>query len=347
MSKSTSRHLERNSHDDAPMIDGFGRRIDYVRISVTDRCDLRCNYCMAEDMTFLPKRDLLSHEEIIQLADILIARGVRKIRLTGGEPLVRRGIDTLIAALGKRLGKKLGEGLEELTLTTNGTQLARFAGHLADCGVQRVNVSLDTLDADKYRQITRRGDIGQVLGGIKAAKAAGLQVKINMVAMAGENEHEIGDMLRWCGGEGHDLTLIEAMPLGEVQVDREAQFLSLETVRQELAGQFNLIPSLHRSGGPARYDDVSEFGTQLGFITPLSQNFCSGCNRIRITSTGTVFGCLGHAQNVELRDVLRNEGAEAVKALFDRLVAGKPERHSFDVVADEPAVERHMSVTGG
>jgi len=334
---------EHESKAQAPMIDGFGRRIEYVRISVTDRCDLRCRYCMAEDMTFLPKRDLLTHEEIVELADILIARGVKKIRLTGGEPLVRRGVDDLIAMLGKRLEG----GLEELTLTTNGTQLARFADHLAQSGVRRVNVSLDTLDADKYHSITRRGDITQVFAGIEAAKSAGLKVKINMVAMAGENEHEIADMLRWCGAEGHDLTLIEAMPLGEVQVDRGAQFLSLENVRQELAEEFTLVPSLHRSGGPARYDDVSEYGVRLGFITPLSQNFCSGCNRIRITSTGTVYGCLGHSQNIELRDVLRREGAGAVAALFDQVIAGKPERHEFDVQSAEPAVARHMSVTGG
>ncbi len=298
---------------------------------------------MAENMTFLPKRDLLTLEEIAQLGDILIERGVSKIRLTGGEPLVRRGIHDLVAMLGARLR----EGLDELTLTTNGTQLAGFASHLADSGVRRVNVSLDTRDPQKFTRVTRRGELDKVLDGIKAAKAADLRVKINMVVMAGENEKEVPDMLRWCGDQGHDLTLIESMPLGEVQVDRGRQFVPLDKVRESLRERFDLVPSLHRSGGPARYDDVPEFGMRIGYITPLSENFCGDCNRIRITATGTVYGCLGHSHNVELRGALRRDGPEAVGVLLDDLIARKPEKHTFDVESDRPAVERHMSVTGG
>ena len=325
------------------MIDAFGRRISYVRLSVTDRCDLRCRYCMAEDMSFLPRRDLLTFEEIADLSDLLIARGVKRIRLTGGEPLVRRGVMTLVEMLGRRLGS----GLDELTLTTNGTQLDRFAVQLVDAGVRRINVSLDSLDPDRFRHITRRGDLGKVLAGIDAASRAGIKIKINMVALKTLNEDEIPAMLRWCSDQGHDLTLIETMPLGEVEEDRTEYYLPLTEVRARLADSFTLIPSLARTGGPARYFDVAELGVRLGLITPLTNNFCEGCNRIRISASGTVYGCLGHDQKVELRDLLRTGGTAAVDEALDRLLAGKPKRHEFAIAAPKPAVARHMSVTGG
>ncbi len=325
------------------MIDSFGRRIDYVRISVTDRCNLRCRYCMAEHMQFLPKKDILSLEEIVALGDIFIARGVRRIRLTGGEPLVRRGVGELIGALGDRIG----DGLEELTLTTNGVRLANFADLLATSGVRRVNVSLDSRHADRFAHVTRGGDLAAVLDGIAAARGAGIGVKINMVALAGINEDEIEDMLRWCASEGLDLTLIETMPLGEVEEDRTIHYLPLDKVRERLEQRFTLTPSLRRTGGPARYYEVAGLGTRLGMITPLSSNFCAGCNRIRVAATGTVYGCLGHDQKVELRDALRAGGPQQVDALLDRLLAGKPRRHDFLIEAAQPAVERHMSVTGG
>jgi cyclic pyranopterin phosphate synthase len=326
-----------------PMIDGFGRRISYVRLSVTDRCDLRCRYCMAEQMTFLPRKDVLSLEEMVALADIFIARGVKRIRLTGGEPLVRKGIDLLVPELGKRIGR----GLDELTMTTNGTQLARHARMLFGSGVRRINVSLDSRDPERFRHITRRGDLAQVLEGIDAADAAGLRVKINMVALKGLNDDEIGAMLGWCGARGFDLTLIETMPLGEVEEDRTEHYLPLSEVRAQLEREFALIPSLARTGGPARYFEVDGLGIRLGMITPLTQNFCDGCNRIRVAATGTVFGCLGHDQRVELREIMRSGGAEAVDSALDRLLAGKPKGHQFKIEAARPAVARHMSVTGG
>ena len=283
------------------LIDGFGRRISYVRLSVTDRCDLRCRYCMPERMTFLPRSDLLSLEELMLLADILIRRGVRRIRLTGGEPLVRRGILDLVRAIGARIGS----GLDELTFTTNGTQLDAFAAPLAEAGVRRVNVSLDSLDAERFRAITRRGNLNQVLKGVEAAKSAGLSVKINMVALGGINGDEIGEMLTWCGAQGFDLSLIETMPLGTIDGDRACDYLPLDVVRRSLEDRFSLVPSMHPTGGPARYFDVAETGTRLGLIALLTNNFCAGCNRIRITATGTIYGCLGHEQKVELRDLLR------------------------------------------
>lgn len=328
----------------SPLIDSFGRRIEYVRISVTDRCDLRCRYCMSEHMRFLPRREIMALEEVVGLADIFIARGVRKIRLTGGEPLVRRGILDLVGWLGERLG----DGLDELALTTNGTQLERFAEGLRAAGVRRVNVSLDSRRPERFAHITRGGDLGKVLRGIAAARAAGLAVKINMVALAGLNEDEIEDMLVWCAGEGFDLTLIETMPLGEVEEDRTSHYLPLDMVKRRLERRFTLAPSLLRTGGPARYYEVAGLGARLGLITPLSHNFCDGCNRIRVTATGTVYGCLGHDQKVELRDALREGGPGAVTALLDRLLAGKPRRHDFRIApAAGPAVARHMSVTGG
>jgi GTP 3',8-cyclase len=326
-----------------PMIDGFGRRITYVRLSVTDRCDLRCRYCMAETMTFVPRKDVLSLEEIVGLADMFVARGVKRIRLTGGEPLVRKGIEFLVGQLGKRIGR----GLDELTITTNGTQLERHAPMLFDAGVRRINVSLDSRDPDRFRHITRRGDLAQVLRGIDAAASAGLAIKINMVALRGLNDDEITPMLRWCADRGHDLTLIETMPLGEVEEDRTEHYLPLSEVRARLEREFRLIPSLARTGGPARYFEVDGLGIRLGLITPLTHNFCDGCNRIRVAATGTVFGCLGHDQKVELRDLLRTGGSEAVDEALDRLLAGKPKGHQFRIEAPQPAVARHMSVTGG
>ncbi len=325
------------------LIDSFGRRISYVRISVTDRCDLRCRYCMAERMRFLPKSDILSLEEVERLSDIFIDRGVRKIRLTGGEPLVRRGILDLAASIGRRIGN----GLDELTLTTNATRLEHFASGLHSAGMRRVNVSLDSRRPDRFGHITRGGDLRQVLRGIDAARAAGLSVKINMVALAGFNEDEIEDMLLWCAGMGIDLTLIETMPLGEVEEDRTRHYLPLDTVRTKLEQSFELLPSLQRTGGPARYYEVAGHGISLGLITPLTRNFCDGCNRIRVAATGTVYGCLGHDQKVELREALRSGGEEAVQVLLDSLLAGKPRRHHFDIAAASPAVTRHMSVTGG
>jgi cyclic pyranopterin phosphate synthase len=325
------------------LIDGFGRRITYVRLSVTDRCNFRCRYCMGEEMHFLPKAQLLSFGEIETIVDLLIDRGVTKLRLTGGEPLVRRGILDLV----QRLGKRLGHGLEELTLTTNGSQLVGAARGLAASGIRRVNVSVDSLDPAKFAQITRRGRLGQVLGGIAAAKAAGLRVKINMVALRGINEDEIVPMLRWCGAQSFDLTLIETMPRGEVSEERIEHYLPLDGVKCDLAQQFTLVPSLARTGGPARYFDVAELGVRLGLITPISNNFCAGCNRIRVTATGTVYGCLGHEQKVELRDLLRADDRSAAETALDALIAGKPQRHRFDIASATPAVERHMSVTGG
>ncbi|HEU0134639.1 MAG TPA: GTP 3',8-cyclase MoaA [Allosphingosinicella sp.] len=325
------------------LVDSFGRRITYVRLSVTDRCDLRCRYCMAETMRFLPRSDILTLEELVRLADILIARGVTRIRLTGGEPLVRRGIADLVGELGARLGR----GLDELTLTTNGTQLARYAARLQEAGVRRINVSLDSRRDDRFRHVTRGGDLRQVLAGIGAADAAGLRIKINMVGLRGVNEDEIGDMLDWCAGRGFDLTLIETMPLGEVEEDRTRHYLPLDSVRRRLEDRFDLIPALVRTGGPARYFDVGGTSVRLGLITPLTGNFCGGCNRIRVAATGTVYGCLGHDQRVELRDLLRFGGRAEVDEALDRLLAGKPRGHDFRIGAPAPAVARHMSVTGG
>jgi len=297
---------------------------------------------MAEHMQFLPKRDILTLEEMVELSDLLIARGVRKIRLTGGEPLVRKGMMELVRSLGRRVGS----GLDELVLTTNGTRLERFAGELHDAGIRRINVSLDSRRPERFGHITRGGDLAQVLRGIDAALTAGLAVKINMVALAGINEDEIEEMLRWCAAMAMDLTLIETMPLGEVEEDRTDHYLPLDAVKRRLEERFTLVPSTKRTGGPARYFDVVELRSRLGLITPLTNNFCEGCNRIRIAATGTVYGCLGHDQKVELRDALRSGGREEVDRLLDRLLAGKPRRHDFRI-GGAPAVARHMSVTGG
>jgi cyclic pyranopterin phosphate synthase len=326
--------------------DGFGRRISYLRLSVTDRCDLRCGYCMPEKMQFLPRREVLSLEELYQLSLGFIARGITKIRLTGGEPLVRRDMPDLLRAL----GRKLGDGLDELTLTTNGTQLAGYAGQIADAGVRRINVSLDTRDPALFAQLTRRDRLADVLAGIAAAKAAGLQVKINTVALKRLNEDEIPELIRWAHGEGHDLTLIEVMPLGEVEEDRVDHFLPLTAVRARLEQQFALHESAHSSGGPARYLTVAETGGRLGLISPLTNNFCASCNRIRVTATGQLYPCLGGGERVDLRAALRSDAPDAnLAAALDEAMRIKPERHHFDISARgaAPAQPRHMSVTGG
>ncbi len=330
-----------------PLIDPFARAVTYLRISVTDRCDFRCNYCMAEHMTFLPKQELLSFEEIDRIASAFIARGVRKLRLTGGEPLVRRNIMALIRTLSRHLD---GGGLQELTLTTNGSQLARFADELAACGVRRINVSLDTLDPVKFRAITRWGDLGKVMAGIDAAQAAGLKVKINAVALKGVNEDEIDDLLVWSHGRGMDLTLIETMPMGEIETDRTDQYLPLSLVRARLAARWTLEDIDYRTGGPARYVQVAETGGRLGFITPLTHNFCESCNRVRLTCTGTLFMCLGQEDAADLRTPVRaSEGDELLHQAIDEAIGRKPKGHDFviDRRTRRPGVGRHMSVTGG
>lgn len=328
---------------DKRLIDGFGRRIDYVRLSVTDRCDLRCRYCMGDDMRFAPRPELLTFGEIEALVDALIARGIRRLRLTGGEPLARRDLPDLLDALGSRIGP----GLDEITLTTNGTQLHRLAGRIRNAGVRRINVSLDTLDGVRFTHITRRGDLARVLIGLAAAQDADLQVKINMVALAGLNEDEIGPMLRWCIDQGFDLTLIETMPLGRIEEPRARQYLPLDLVYDRLAAEFSFAPSMYRTGGPGRYFEVDGGPTRLGLITPLTQNFCAGCNRIRISATGTVYGCLGRDQSIDLREPLRGGDMAELHRRLDLLVAGKPGGHDFRIDGPFPAVSRHMSVTGG
>jgi GTP 3',8-cyclase len=329
------------------LIDPFGRTISYLRVSVTDRCDFRCVYCMSENMAFLPKADLLSLEELDRLCSAFITRGVRKLRLTGGEPLVRRGIMALFASLSRHLGAK---ALDELTLTTNGSQLPKCARELADLGVQRINVSLDTLDADKFRAITRWGALDKVLTGIDAAQAAGIKVKINAVALKGVNEDELPDLLEWAHGRKMDLTLIEVMPLGDVGEGRLDQYLPLSIVRARLAERFTLEDIDYRTGGPARYVNVAETGGRLGFITPLTHNFCESCNRVRVTCTGTLFMCLGQEDAADLRTPLRaSEGNDLLHAAIDEAIARKPKGHDFviDRRHQRPSLSRHMSVTGG
>ena len=329
-----------------PLVDQFQRRITYLRLSVTDRCDLRCAYCMPERQQFLPKAEVLSLEELHRMALGFIARGVTKIRLTGGEPLVRRDMIELVRAL----GRKLGDGLEELTLTTNATRLAEFADDLRAAGVRRVNVSLDTLDRETFARLARRDSLPQVLEGIAAARAAGLRVKLNAVALKGINEGEIAGLVEWAHGQGMDLTLIEVMPLGEVEGDRFDHYLPLTAVREELERRFTLSPSAHRTGGPARYVEVAETGGRLGFITPLTGNFCEGCNRLRVTATGQLYPCLGGAEQVDLRAALRSADPEmALGHALDTAMRIKPERHHFAIQSpgEAPALARHMSMTGG
>jgi cyclic pyranopterin phosphate synthase len=330
-----------------PMTDPFGRTISYLRVSITDRCDLRCVYCMSEDMTFLPRADLLTLEELDRLCSAFIAKGVRKLRLTGGEPLVRRNMISLVRSLSRHLDSG---ALNELTLTTNGSQLERFAAELKDCGVRRINVSLDTLDPQKFRAITRWGDLDKVLAGIAAARNVGLAVKINAVVLKGTNEDEIPSLMQWAHGLGMGLTLIEVMPLGEIGEGRIDQYVPMSLVRSRLAQRFTLTDLADDTGGPARYVRVSETGGRLGFITPMTHNFCESCNRVRITCTGTLHTCLGHEDASDLRRPLRaSADNELLSEAIDRAIGLKPKGHDFiiDRRHNRPSVSRHMSVTGG
>jgi GTP 3',8-cyclase len=330
-----------------PLVDPFARAITYLRLSVTDRCDLRCVYCMSEDMSFLPKADLLTLEELDRLCSAFIAKGVRKLRLTGGEPLVRRGIMTLVGSLSRHLGSG---ALDELTVTTNGTQLKKYAGELAAHGIKRINVSLDTRDADKFKAITRWGDVDVVLGGIAAARRAGLAVKINAVALKGVNDEEFVSLVEWAHGEGMDITFIEVMPLGEIGENRLDQYLPLSMVRATLAERFSLDDIDYRTGGPARYVRVAQTGGRIGFITPMTHNFCETCNRVRITCTGTLFMCLGQEDAADLRAPLRaSESNDLLYAAIDEAILRKPKGHDFviDRRHQRPALARHMNVTGG
>ncbi|WP_353620697.1 GTP 3',8-cyclase MoaA [Paracoccus sediminicola] len=330
-----------------PLIDPFARPITYLRVSVTDRCDFRCTYCMAEHMQFLPKRDLLSLEELDRLCTAFVGLGVRKLRITGGEPLVRRDIMSFFRAVSRHLG----DGLDELTLTTNGSQLARFAGELAEIGVRRVNVSLDTLDPEKFARITRWGRLPQVMAGLEAAKSAGLRVKINAVALKGFNDSELFDLVEWCAAEDHDLTFIEVMPMGDMGEEaRLDQYWPLSDLRASLAARYTLVDLAERTGGPARYVRLAETGQKIGFITPLSHNFCESCNRVRVTCTGELFMCLGQEDRADLRAPLRaspDDGllTEAIRAA----IARKPKGHDFDYSRQRVAgqMSRHMSHTGG
>ncbi len=328
------------------MIDPFGRPITYLRVSVTDRCDLRCTYCMAEDMTFLPKRELLTLEELDRLCGAFIRLGTKKLRLTGGEPLVRRDVVRLVESLGQRLG----QGLDELTLTTNGTQLAKHAAALRAAGVKRLNISLDSLDPARFRDLTRRGDIEVVLDGIFAAKAAGLAIRINAVAMKGVNEDEFDSMIGWCGEHGFDLCLIETMPMGEIDSYRSDQYLPISVVRGRLRKNWTLEDSDHRTGGPARYFNIRETGRRIGFITPMTHNFCESCNRVRLTCTGTLYMCLGQDDSAEFRPLLRAGASDdELESAIVAAIARKPKGHDFviDRKRETPGVARHMSVTGG
>ncbi|MGA7808518.1 GTP 3',8-cyclase MoaA [Bradyrhizobium sp.] len=330
-----------------PMTDPFGRIISYLRVSVTDRCDLRCLYCMSEDMTFLPKADLLTLEELDRLCSAFIAKGVKKLRLTGGEPLVRRNLMSLVRSLSRHLDTG---ALRELTMTTNGTQLARYAKELHGCGMRRINVSLDTLDPEKFRAITRWGDLDKVLAGIEAARAAGLAVKINTVALKHFNEDEIPQLMQWAHGNGMALTLIEVMPMGEIGEGRIDQYVPLSLLRARLAQRYTMTDLADDTGGPARYVRVSETGGKLGFITPMTHNFCESCNRVRITCTGTLHTCLGQEDASDLRKPLRASAADdLLGAAIDRAIGSKPKGHDFiiDRRHNRPSVSRHMSVTGG
>ncbi len=333
-----------------PLVDQFARRITYLRLSVTDRCDLRCAYCMPERQTFLPRSEVLSLEELHELALGFIARGITKIRLTGGEPLVRRDMIELVQAL----GRKVGDGLDELTMTTNATRLADFAEPIRAAGMRRINISLDTLDRATFARLARRDSLPQVLEGIAAAKDAGLKVKLNTVALKGINEAEIPELVEWAHGQGFDMTLIEVMPLGEVEEDRFNHYLPLSAVRESLARRWTLTPSDHRTGGPARYVTIAETangrGGRLGFITPLTNNFCDGCNRIRVTATGQLYACLGGNEQVDLRSALRSADPDAaLTEALDVAMKIKPARHHFviDKPGGAPALARHMSMTGG
>jgi cyclic pyranopterin phosphate synthase len=336
----------------APLLDPFGRAISYVRISVTDRCDLRCVYCMQENMVFLPRAELLSFEELERLGRIFIRLGTKKLRITGGEPLVRRDVMRLIESFGQEIGTS---GLAELTLTTNGSQLARHAAALAAAGVKRINVSLDTLDAGRFRAVTRGGRLQQTLDGLDAARAAGLRIKINTVALRGVNEDEFDDLIAWCGRQGFDLCLIETMPLGETGADRVDQYLPLSLVRPRLQRRWTLTrdgtPGMEGvAPGPARYWRVAETGQRIGFITPLTEHFCDSCNRVRLTCTGTLFLCLGQDDQADLRTPLREGASDTeMEAIIRAAVARKPKAHDFIIDRERPqtSIARHMSMTGG
>lgn len=335
------------TENSTPMVDPFGRAVTYLRVSVTDRCDFRCTYCMSEHMTFLPKKDLLTLEELDRLCSVFITRGVRKLRLTGGEPLVRKNIMSLVRNLGRHV--RTG-ALDELTLTTNGSQLAKFAAELADCGVRRINVSLDTLDRDKFRHITRWGDLDRVMEGLDAAQAAGIKIKLNAVALKDFNDTEMPDLMRFAHGRGMDLTVIETMPMGEIEEDRTDRYLPLSQLRADLEKSFTLIDSDYQTGGPARYVTVKETGGRLGFITPMTHNFCESCNRVRLTCTGTLYMCLGQDDAADLRTALRASDSDAyLSSAIDEALLRKPKGHDFiiDRTHNRPAVSRHMSVTGG
>ena len=337
-----------NDFTPAPaMIDPFGRSISYLRVSVTDRCDFRCVYCMSENMSFLPKQDLLTLEELDRLCTVFVDKGVQKLRITGGEPLVRRDIMTLFRSLSRHL---VSGRLEELTLTTNGSQLGKYASELADCGIRRINVSLDTLDAAKFRKITRWGDLDKVLAGIDAAQAAGIAVKLNAVALKGVNEDEVEDMIRWSHDRGIDITFIEVMPMGDIEPDRFDQYWPLSQLRARLLDQFKLDDIDYRTGGPARYVRVRETGGRIGFITPMTHNFCESCNRVRITCTGTLYMCLGQDDAADLRSPLRASATnDVLSRAIDAAILRKPKGHDFVIerTTQRPAVARHMSVTGG
>lgn len=331
---------------ESSLIDPFGREVSYLRVSVTDRCDFRCVYCMSEDMTFLPKKELLTLEELERLCSVFIEKGVKRIRLTGGEPLVRRGIMQFVEQMGKHL--ETG-GLDELTITTNGSQLAKYATQIYDYGVRRINVSIDTLDGDKFAKITRWGRMQQVLDGMEAAKAAGLAVKINAVALKGVNEDEIETMMLWAHDQGFDFTIIETMPLGEITEDRTEQYLPLSLVLQRLEERYTLTDIPYKTGGPARYVKIEETGGRMGFITPMTHNFCESCNRVRLTCTGTLYMCLGKDDAADLRAPLRaSEGNELLSQTIDEAISRKPKGHDFIIERNsKPSVSRHMSTTGG
>ena len=339
--------FDRGESSPPQLVDPFQRAITYLQVSVTDRCDFRCVYCMSEHMTFLPKSDLLSLEELDRLCSAFVEKGVNKLRLTGGEPLVRRGIMTLVSSLSRHL---VSGALKELTLTTNGSQLQKYAAELKGNGVKRINISLDTLNADKFRAITRWGNLDDVMAGIDAAQTQGLAIKINAVALKGVNEDEIVNLLEWAHGRGMDLTVIEVMPLGDVDKSRLDQYLPLSLVRAKLAERFTLEDIDYRTGGPARYVHVKETGGRLGFITPLTHNFCKSCNRVRITCTGTLYMCLGQNDAADLRKPLRaSESNEFLYSAIDEAIARKPKGHDFviDRRHQKPALQRHMSMTGG
>ena len=328
------------------LIDPFGREVNYLRVSVTDRCDFRCTYCMSENMTFLPKKDILSLEELETICNVFIKLGTKKIRLTGGEPLVRKGILNLI----KNLGKKIGNGLDELTLTTNGSQLERYAEFLKENGVNRVNVSIDHLDPNKFREITRWGDLNKVLVGIEKAKSVGIKVKINTVALKDFNENNIIEMIEWCSFNGYDMTLIEVMPMGDIgSENRFNQYLPLSKVKEKLSKKFNLINIPKKTGGPARYYKIEGKKIDLGFITPLTHNFCESCNRVRLTCTGILYMCLGQDDNVDLKNILRNKGCSFLENSLFKAISRKPKGHDFNISKSGINISsnRHMSVTGG